>query len=211
MGTASRMGIEAADIATPPGSGGLFATLFSGPTVPALAARLGAWLAALWGGPIRFGSKVIVARHAHVSELLARDLEFRIAPVNGARIEAVNGPFVLGMDRCATLAHERRALYQALALVDLGPIRGSVAQQASARLAQAAGNEIDVVGGYARPIAAHTARAVFGVAGPDEQTFMDVARAIFAHIFLNLSGDKAIEGRALRAAALMRDWLAPAI
>src|SRR5258708_29163841 len=141
MSAASGMGIgppatsstTASSIATPSGSGGFLATLFAGPTALALAARLGAWLAALWGDPIRFGSKVIVARHAHVSELLARDLEFRIAPVNGARIEAVNGPFVLGMDRCATLAHERRALYQALALVDLGPIRRSVAQQASAR------------------------------------------------------------------------------
>ena len=216
MSAASGLGIgaadiRAADIATPASPGGFFADLFAGPTVPALVARAGAWLAALWGDPIRVGSKVIVARHAHVSELLARDLEFRIAPVNGARIEAVNGPFVLGMDRGATLAHERRALYQGLAHVDLGPMRRSVAEEAAARIAQAAGNEIDVVGGYARPIAAHTARALFGVAGPDEQTFMDVARAVFAHIFLNLSGDKAIEARALRAAVLMRDWLSAEI
>jgi cytochrome P450 len=175
-----------------------------------LAARLGAWLADLWGDPIRIGSKVIVARHAHVSEMLARDLEFRIAPINDARIEAVNGPFVLGMDRGATLALERRALYQALAQVDLGPIRRSVAEQAAARIATA-GGQIDAVAGYARPIAAGTARALFGVAGPDEQTFMDVARAIFGHIFLNLSGDKVIEARALKAAALMRDWLATEI
>jgi cytochrome P450 len=206
---ATSQGIGSADIATPPSAGGFFATLLSGPTVPALAARLGAWLADLWGDPIRVGSKVIVARHAHVSEMLARDLEFRIAPINDERIEAVNGPFVLGMDRGATLALERRALYQALAQVDLGPIRRSVAEQAAARIAQA--GEIDAVAGYARPIAAGTARALFGVAGPDQQTFMDVARAIFGHIFLNLSGDKVIEARALKAAALMRDWLATEI
>jgi cytochrome P450 len=204
---ASDMGIGAAGIATPAGSGGFIANLFSGPTALALAARFGAWFAALWGDPIRIGSKVIVARHAHVSELLARDLEFRIAPINGARIDAVNGPFVLGMDRGATLANERGALYQALAKVDLAPITSTVAQQAAAQIAAAAGNEIDVVAGYARPIAAHTAHALFGVAGPNQQTFMDVARAVFAHTFLNLSGDKAIEDRALRAAALMRDWL----
>jgi cytochrome P450 len=143
--------------------------------------------------------------------LLARDLEFRIAPINGARIEAVNGPFVLGMDRGATLAQERRALYQGLAQVDLAPIRRAVADEAAARIAQTAGNEIDVVGGYARPIAAYTARALFGVGGPDEQTFMDVARAVFAHIFLNLSGDKVVEARALRASVLMRDWFAAEI
>jgi cytochrome P450 len=142
--------------------------------------------------------------------LLARDLDFRIAPVNEARINAVNGPFVLGMDRGVTLAHERRALYQALAGVDLAPIRRSVVEQAPARIAEA-GAEIDVVGGYARPIAAHTARTLFGVSGPDEQTFMDVARAVFAHIFLNLSGDKVVEARALKAAKLMRDWLSTEI
>jgi cytochrome P450 len=211
MGAASGTGIGSADIATPPSTGGFFATLLSGPALPALAARLGAWLAALWGDPIRVGGKVIVARHAHVTELLARDLEFRIAPVNGARIDAVNGPFVLGMDRGATLAKERRALYQALAQVDLAPIRHAVAQEAAARIATASGNEIDVVGGYARPIAAHTARTLFGVGGPDEQTFMDVARAVFAHTFLNLSGDKVVEARALRASVLMRDWLAAEI
>jgi cytochrome P450 len=211
MGAASGTDIGSADIATPPSTGGFFATLLSGPALPALAARLGARFAALWGDPIRVGGKVIVARHAHVTELLARDLEFRIAPVNGARIDAVNGPFVLGMDRGATLAKERRALYQALAQVDLAPIRHAVAQEAAARIATASGNEIDVVGGYARPIAAHTARTLFGVGGPDEQTFMDVARAVFAHTFLNLSGDKVVEARALRASVLMRDWLAAEI
>ena len=88
--------------------------------------------------------------------------------------------------------------------------RRSVADEAARRITDA-GAEIDVVGDYARPIAAHTARALFGVGGPDEQIFMDVARAIFAHIFLNFSADKAVESRALRAADLMRDWLSAEI
>ena len=75
------------------------------------------------GDPIRFGEFVIVARHAHVMEVLHRDLDFLIAPVNEKRIVEVNGPFVLGMDRSATLVLERGALYQALAAVDLAPIR----------------------------------------------------------------------------------------
>ena len=36
---------------------------------------------------------------------------------------------------------------------------------------------------------------------------MDVARAVFAHTFLNQSDDKVVEARALRAGALMRGWL----
>jgi cytochrome P450 len=194
------------NVATPPSS----ASALSEQRWPAVAARLGAALAAAWGQPIRIGTKVIVARHGDVREVLARDLDFRIAPINDARIEAVNGPYVLGMDRGATLVRERGALYQALAKVDLAPLRATVAREAKARIA-AAGDAIDVVNGYARPIAAHTARALFGVAGSDEPTFMDVARAIFAHIFLNISGEKEVESRALRAAALMHHWLAEEI
>src|SRR5882724_720664 len=96
-------GSAATDIATPPGSGGLLQSLAAGPTLPALAARLGACFAAWWGDPIRILSFVIVARHAHVTEVLHRDLDFLIAPVNEKRINEVNGPFVLGMDRSATL------------------------------------------------------------------------------------------------------------
>lgn len=197
-------------IATPAGAGGLLNSLLSGPAVPAAAAGLGAWAAAWLGRPFRLGRTVVAARHADVLELLGRDLDFRIAPVNAARIEAVNGPFVLGMDRGATLARERRALYQALARVDLASIRAAAAAEAEARIA-AAGGEIEVVNGYARPIAAHTAARLFGIAGPDPQVFMDVARAIFAHTFLNIGGDKSVEARALRAAALMRDWLSAEI
>jgi cytochrome P450 len=40
---------------------------------------------------------------------------------------------------------------------------------------------------------------------------MDVARAVFAHTFLNLSGDEVIRQRALRASVLMKRWLADEI
>jgi cytochrome P450 len=121
------------------------------------------------------------------------------------------GPFVLGMDRGAVLAQERRALYTALAEVDLVAIRAAAADEAASRIAAAPGGTIDVVGGYARPIAAHTAHRLFGISGPSETLFMNVARAVFAHTFLNIGGDKVIEGRALKAAALMRDWFASEI
>lgn len=198
-------GVTSRDIATPSGSGGFIASLLAGPTVPRLAARFGAFIARLLGKPIRFRNTILVARHDHAVEVLRRDLEFRIAPINEERICAVNGPFVLGMDRCVTLVQERSALYQALAAVDLDPIRKSVEQEAASRIARA-GGEIDVVGDYARPIAAQTARALFGIAGSDDKTFMDVARAIFGHIFLNIGGDEAVERRALDAAKLMEAW-----
>jgi cytochrome P450 len=202
--------ISTLDIATPVGSGGFVAHLISEQPLPAAAARLGAWIAAKYGKPVRLGSKVVVARHGHVMEVLSRDLDFLIAPVNQQRIEEVNGPFILGMDRDVVLAVERRAIYQGLARLDLGSIGRDVEKEAAERVS-AAGETFEVVGDYARPIAAHTARSLFGVGGSDERTFMDVARAIFAHTFLNLGGDKAVERRAVNAAALMRNWLSAEI
>jgi len=203
MSTTATNGVPR-DLATPR-SNGILVSLLSGPTVLALVARLGARVAAWWGDPIRFGNTVIVARHANVMEVLHRDLDFLIAPVNEKRIVEVNGPFVLGMDRSAALVLERSALYQSLAEVDFAPMRRAVHDEAETRIASA-GEEIDVVDAYARPIAAHTATALFGIHGSDERTFMDVARAIFGHVFLNLSGDEAVRQRALRAARLMEAW-----
>jgi cytochrome P450 len=198
-------------IATPAGSGGVIAGLLAEQRVPATVARIGAWLGAVLGRPLRIRGTVIVTSHSQVTEALSRDLDFRIAPVNEARIEAVNGPFVLGMDRGATLVHERRALYEALAGLDFNALRSAAAEQAEALIGASTG-QLDAVSGYARLVAAGTAQRLFGIGAgdtqpADAQTFMDVSRAVFAHVFLNISGDKAVEARALQASVLMRNWL----
>lgn len=198
------------DIATPPGSGGFLAGVLAEQRVPAAAARLGAWFGAAFGRPIRIGGKVFVVRHSQIVEALSRDLDFRIAPINEARIDEVNGPFVLGMDRGAALVHERRALYSALSNVNLATLRATATDHANALIA-AAGTEIDVVGGYARLVAAGTARKLFGIADGEQTLFMDVARAIFAHVFLNIGNDKAVKARAVAASALLHQWLSDEI
>jgi cytochrome P450 len=194
------------DIATPAGAGGLFAGVLQGQFVPAMLARIGASLASLTGGAFSLFGRVIAVRHSDVSEVLARDLDFLIAPVNAARIDAVNGPFVLGMDRGTQLAAQRRSLYAALAAVDKNRIRAEVARAADEAILRSGDGPLDVVGAYARPIAARTAVALFGIRGTDDVLFADVARAIFHHTFLNIGGDKRIETRALKAAGLMRVW-----
>jgi cytochrome P450 len=194
------------DIATPPAK----ASLLANPEVLALAARLFALFFRWAERPLRIGDKVIVGRHADAIEVLSRDLEFRIGPINAARIDAVNGPFILGMDRGETLVRERAALYKALAKVELQPLRHQIEGAARTRII-AAGDQIDVVGDYARPIAATTAQTLFGIKGSNDTIFMDVARAIFGHIFLNLGNDKDVEARAMRAAPYLRGWLADEI
>ncbi|WP_114951847.1 cytochrome P450 [Sphingosinicella terrae] len=198
-------------IATPARPPGLLARLLAGPTLPGLAARIAARFAP--SRPVRLGKRVIAIRHAHVRELLGRDLDFGIAAVNVGKIEEVNGgPFILGMDRSAALERERRALYKALAAVDLSRLREGAAADAAARLAAVpAGGTIDAVEAYARPIAARTAQGLFGINGPDDLIFMEVARSIFAHTFLNLGGDEAAKQRGIEAGRLMQAWLAEEI
>jgi cytochrome P450 len=179
--------------------------LVRGRRLPELLARTGAYLGGVWGGPFRIGKNLIATRHEDVSEILARDLDFLIAPINAARINAVNGPFVLGMDRDPTLATERNALYAAISRVNKNELQNRCADEVNRRVTNA-GATIDVVNGYARPIAAQTAKALFGLAEPDEHMFMQVARAIFAHTFLNIGNDSKVEERALAAAGLMRTW-----
>ena len=93
--------------------------------------RFGAKLAVAYGGIIRYGNTAIAARWRDVDEVLRRDLDFHIAPVNGRRIDAVNGPFVLGLDRGERLAAERAQLYAAVSRIDLDAVRALVAEEAN--------------------------------------------------------------------------------
>jgi cytochrome P450 len=94
-----------------------------------------------------------------------------------------------------------------LSEVDLAAIVSQAANDADELIASAGQGPIDAVSGYARRVAGRTARRLFGIKEPDEAIFLEVARAIFAHTFLNLGGDKTVEARAVRAAVPMRDWL----
>jgi cytochrome P450 len=197
-------------IVTPKGRAGLAARIARGPLIPGLAARIAARALAK---PLRLGSTVLAAKHAQVRELLCRDLDFVIAPVNEAKIREVNdGAFILGMDRSERLERERRALYAALEAVDLARLRDGVRADIAAVLgAVPAGGEIDIVGAYARPIAARTAQRLFGITGPNEKMFMEAVRSVFAHTFLNQGDDPAVRDRAVRAGAYMAGWFADEI
>jgi cytochrome P450 len=187
----------------------LIGMLIGGRVLPDLGARIGARLARWRGKPFRFGRYVIAARHAQASELLARDLDFGIAPINAVKIGEVNGgPFILGMDRGVRLEVERRALYEALAAIDVDRLKHETEADIAAVLgAIPAGGELDAVGGYARPIAARTARRLFGLTAPSERMLMEVARSIFNHTFINPTNNAAIRTRGVRAGEHMKSWI----
>lgn len=193
------------DLKTPSPGFAPLAALARGRFLPGLAARLALWLSQTTGKPLRFGKLVFAVRHTDAAEALRRDLDFIIAPINQARIEAVNGPFVLGMDRSPRLSAERGALYAALKAVDLHALAEDLYVRASARR-KGLTETFDAISDFARPLATETAARLFGLKPPDSALFAEVARAIFAHTFLNLGNDKAVADRALSAAPLMKQW-----
>ena len=201
------------EIVTPVAPPPLLQRLLGSAALSGLLARLGARLARMTKKPLRLGGRVVAARHAQVRELLTRDQDFAIAPVNAVKIGEVNGgPFILGMDRSPVHKKEHDALYHALGAVDLDRLRDEAEAEIIALLAAVPrGQEIDAIGGYARPVAAATAQRLFGIRGPSDAMFMEVVRSIFAHTFLNPKNDAAIRNRAIRAGSYMGKWFADEI
>lgn len=193
------------DFATPAGGGGAIALLLKARLLAWCAARVLAWLGRRIGRPLTLKGTVLVIRHADAREVLNRDLDFHLGPVNGPRMDGIGFHFILGMDRSPELIAEREVLYRALARVDMGALVARAQADADARLA-ACGGSIDVVEDFARQVAAGTASALFGIAPEDGVRFRDASRAIFYHCFLNLAGDKAIEARGMAAAHALSGW-----
>jgi len=135
---------------------------------------------------LRFRDKVVVSRHSDVVDVLRRDDDFTIAEVNGARMERWSGSFILGMDRGERFDRENDALRRAARDTDAPHIRALVADSA-AQLLHAARpqGQIDVVGGYARVVAARVVAGYFGTPGPDEATTMRWMRALFDVVFID--------------------------
>lgn len=159
---------------------------------------------------LRLGNRLLVFRWADVADVLARDGDFRIAPINERRIEGVSGPFILGMDRSERLFAQRTAAYESMAGADFTPVRRILAEEPTALLAAAVagGGKIDVVNGYARLIAGRVAAAVFGISGPSEPDLLRVARAVFHETFLNLGNDEPVRKAGVAAGEELRSWIA---
>lgn len=159
----------------------------------------------LLGGRLSVGEFVMLTRHVDIVEVLRRDLDFLIAPVNAERMDAVNGPFILGMDRSATMSHERAALYRALAKVDMAALGDGIGAAIDA--AMPAGGSIDAVTSYARPVATSSAIALFGLGQVPPAEVAAMTRAVFQYTFLDIPSRRAVVRRGERGGELLRRWL----
>ena len=106
-----------------PGRGGVLARILKSRHLAWFLARIGIVIGRWWGRPFRLGQTVLVIRHRDIETVLAHDLDYLIAPVNGPRFEELGFPFILGMDRTQILACERASLYRALDAIDFEPTR----------------------------------------------------------------------------------------
>lgn len=154
-------------------------------------------------------NQALVPRYDDVQEVLRRDDDFRIGPINAQRIDGVMGPFILGMDASPRLHAQREALYAALDAAGTEAACALAAAEAG-RVAAASARRfgaIDVVDGYARPVAARVAADIFGVRGPTEADLTRAARAVFHETFLNIGDDKAVTQAGRAAGAEIAEWI----
>jgi cytochrome P450 len=158
---------------------------------------------------VTLGKNTFVFRWADVAAVCDNDSGFRIAPVNGQRIEAVSGAFILGMDRSDQLFRQRHTLYSALHAVDMAAVRLVMDAEADTLLtvAQQQSGRIDVVNSYARLVAGRVAARMFGISGPTEPDLLRVARAVFHETFLNLGNDKTVTAAGIAAGQELNAWI----
>jgi cytochrome P450/glutathione S-transferase len=154
------------------------------------------------------GKSGFLTRHDDCIEVLTRDTDFTIAEINEKRFQAIDGPFILGMDRSPEYERESAVLMAAVRRDDLDFIRKFVAQEA-AELTGAARpyGRIDVVSGLSRVVPLRLVDSYFGIPAPDEPTMMRWMRDIFHDLFVNPGADEGVHRDATRAGAELRQHM----
>lgn len=160
----------------------------------------------------KLGSRVLVSRDADVREVLARDEDFVIAPVNGPGIDRINGPFILAMDRGPEYARDHAALRTAARREDEERVR-VLARDAAARAVDAARpqHRVEAVQRLTRAVPAEIVERYFGFPGPDRATLQRWLRNLFQDAFLNSLDDPFVRAAAVRSAAELTAWALPHI
>jgi cytochrome P450 len=149
------------------------------------------------------GQIVTVALAQDVKEVLGDPARFT-AGLYGPKMEAVTGPFILGVDDTPLYHHDHAAMDRAVRREDMAPLGDAMLGFARELVAAADGGEIDVVSELADPALIRSIDAYFGTPGPDAETQARWARDIFWELFINVQNLAETRERALNDAALWR-------
>ena len=145
----------------------------------------------------------VVALAEDVKEVLGDPARFT-AGLYGPKMEAVTGPFILGVDDTPLYHHDHAAMDRAVRREDM-PVLGDkmlgYARELVATGVEA--GEIDVVSELADPALIRAITDYFGTPGPDAETQARWARNIFWELFINVNNLAETRERALADAA---DW-----
>ena len=150
-------------------------------------------------------SLTVVALAEDVKEVLG-DPERFTAGLYGPKMEAITGPFILGVDDTPLYHHDHAAMDRAVRPEDL-PTIAELTLAKARELVAAAGGEIDVVSELADPVLIHVIDAYFGTPGPDAATQARWARDIFQELFINVNNLTETRERAHADAAEWRPHL----
>jgi cytochrome P450 len=146
----------------------------------------------------------VVALAEDVKEVLGDPARFT-AGLYGPKMEAVTGPFILGVDDTPLYHHDHAAMDRAVRREDM-PVLGDK-MLGYARELVAAGRqagEINVVTELADPALIRAIDDYFGTPGPDAETQARWARNIFWELFINVQNLVETRERALADAAEWR-------
>jgi cytochrome P450 len=144
----------------------------------------------------------VVTRADDVREVLADHEHFTVSMYE-PRMEAITGPFILGLDDTALYRRDDAALHAAIRPGDLPRLEEATISAARERIA-ASGGTIDIVAELCDPVVDAVIAGYFGAPGPDTATQLRWSRSLFEHIFLNVGDKRAVRERALADAAQMR-------
>ncbi len=153
------------------------------------------------------GGLTIVALHEDVVEVLGDPARFT-ADLYGPKMEAVTGPFILGVDDVPLYHHDHAAMDRAVTREDLPLLAERMYETAQGLVAaRREHGDIDVVSQLADPAIDSAIAAYFGTPGPDPETHARWARNVFQELFINVGNLPTVRERALADAARWREHL----
>jgi cytochrome P450 len=151
------------------------------------------------------GPTTIVTLNEDVKEVLGDPKRFTVA-LYGPKMEAITGPFILGIDPGPLYDHDHAAMDRAVRREDMEGLGDAIYGYAR-ELVAAADGQIDLVSQLADPAIVRSISAYFGTSGPDAETQARWARDVFAELFINVGNLPTVRARALASAAEWRAHL----